>query len=74
MKNGQGDWKKLDGVDDCNTYQGRYKNDMKHGYGEFSWSTGSVYKGSYEADKKKGFGEMFWADKSIYRGYWRDSA
>ena len=74
MKSGQGDWKKHDGVDDCNQYQGRYKNDMKHGYGEFRWSTGSVYKGSYEVDKKKGFGEMFWADNSIFRGYWRDSA
>mmetsp|Transcript_4482 Transcript_4482/g.6694 ORF Transcript_4482/g.6694 Transcript_4482/m.6694 type:complete len:122 (-) Transcript_4482:1503-1868(-) len=43
---------------------------MKHGYGEFTWSTGSKFKGNYIKDKKKGYGEMHWSDSSIYRGYW----
>jgi hypothetical protein len=45
---------------------------MKHGYGEFIWSSGSKFKGSYHKDKKRGYGEMYWADGSLYRGYWED--
>jgi hypothetical protein len=51
---------------------GKYKDDMKHGHGEFVWASGSRYVGNYEKDHKLGYGEMFWADGSIYRGYWRD--
>ena len=69
MKHGQGHWKKT-GSDDANQYTGQYKQDMKHGYGEFEWGTGSAYKGRYVNDKKKGYGEMHWSDGSIYRGFW----
>ena len=31
-------------------YEGTYKDDMKHGYGEFSWASGNKYKGSYMDD------------------------
>ena len=62
-------WKKND-KENSNQYEGRYKNDKKHGYGEFQWSTGSKYKGNYVLDIKKGYGEMFWSDGTIYRGYW----
>ena len=71
MKNGQGHWKKS-GDDVTNQFTGRYKNDTKHGYGEFEWGTGSKYKGDYSNDKKKGYGEMYWADGDIYRGFWDD--
>ena len=47
-----------------------YKADMKHGYGEFTWSSGSKFKGEYVKDKKRGYGEMYWADGSLYRGFW----
>jgi hypothetical protein len=43
---------------------------MKHGYGEFTWGSGSVYRGKYFKDKKKGYGEMTWADGSQFRGFW----
>lgn len=70
MKNGQGQWKKVSGDDHCNQYSGKYKNDKKHGYGEFTWGTGSYYKGNYVDDLKQGYGEMYWVDGSIYRGFW----
>jgi len=28
-------------------YEGDYKNDMKHGVGEYKWATGNMYKGGY---------------------------
>ena len=70
MKNGQGHWKKTSGEENSNQYSGGYKKDKKHGYGEFTWSTGSYYKGNYINDQKTGYGEMYWADGSIYRGFW----
>ena len=44
---------------------------MKHGYGEFRWSSGGYYKGHYSFDSKESYGEMYWADGSIYRGQWK---
>jgi hypothetical protein len=69
MKNGQGIWKKSADVND-NEYNGAYKNDMKHGFGIFSWTSGSKYTGHYKRDVKCGYGEMIWSDGSIYRGFW----
>lgn len=45
---------------------------MKHGFGEFVWSTGSRYKGNYVKDIKEGYGEMFWNDGSVYKGFWKN--
>ena len=69
MKNGQGKWKKSAHID-SDRIVGNYKSDMKHGYGEFTWKTGSTFKGKYFEDKKQGFGEMIWADGSRYIGFW----
>lgn len=69
MKNGQGIWKKS-GDENSNEYNGEYKNDMKHGFGVFTWQSGSRYKGQYKKDVKCGYGEMLWSDGSVYRGFW----
>ena len=60
----------MSGDDHTNQYSGSYKSDKKHGYGEFTWATGSYYKGNYVHDQKTGYGEMYWVDGSIYRGFW----
>lgn len=31
-------------------YKGEYKNDLKHGYGEYKWASGNIYKGEYKDD------------------------
>lgn len=56
---------------DSNKYVGEYKDDMKHGKGEFTWASGGNYKGDYIDDVKEGFGEMTWADGSVYSGTWQ---
>lgn len=49
-------------------YIGEFKDDKKHGTGEFKWATGGHFKGEYKDDLKCGFGEMTWADGSSYKG------
>lgn len=69
MKEGKGIWRKSD-EPDSNMYEGEYHLDMKHGFGEFRWSTGGFYRGGYQEDIKTGYGEMYWVDGSIYKGTW----
>jgi hypothetical protein len=33
-------------------FEGEYKDDMKNGLGEFSWSSGNKYKGNYIDDRR----------------------
>lgn len=73
MKNGQGHWKR-DENENTNQYQGKYKNDKKHGFGEFIWATGSIFKGNFVDDKKRGYGEMMWADGHCFRGFWKEGS
>lgn len=43
---------------------------MKHGKGEFRWSSGGCYVGNYKFDFKHGYGEVSWADGSFFKGTW----
>jgi hypothetical protein len=70
LREGKGLWKR--GVGASDRYEGRYKNDKKWGYGEFTWASGNVYKGNYEADQRNGYGEMHWTTGAIYKGQWSD--
>lgn len=45
---------------------------MKHGFGQFTWLTGSRFAGNYYKDMKNGYGEMFWANGNVYKGFWKD--
>lgn len=71
-KEGKGRWFKKEPPTDFNEkqvyYEGDYKNDLKHGHGEYQWQSGNRYKGGYKEDKRHGYGEMFWVDGSSYRG------
>ena len=69
-KQGKGVWKKSIEVENTNIYEGEYVQDMKHGQGEFRWSTGGLYTGAYKDDLKCGYGEMSWADGCTYKGTW----
>ena len=69
FKDGSGKWKK-DARPNCNQYDGHFKQDMKHGYGVFSWESGNSYEGEYYLDLRNGFGAMEWNDGSYYEGEW----
>lgn len=70
MKHGKGLWKKSGTDENTNQFEGEYHKDMKHGQGEFRWSTGGYFKGNYKNDIKSGYGVMTWADGSVYKGTW----
>ena len=53
-------------------YSGEYKDDLKHGVGEYRWASGNFYKGEYKFDKRDGYGEMTWADGSSFEGNWKN--
>lgn len=41
MRNGKGAW--ISGGKPCDSYEGEYENDMKHGFGLYKWANGSSY-------------------------------
>lgn len=45
-------------------------NDLKEGFGKYTWASGNVYTGEFRADEREGYGEMNWVDGSSYRGEW----
>ena len=54
----------------CNSYDGQYINDKKHGHGTFEWESGNIYVGNYCEDERQGYGVMRWTDGSTYMGTW----
>ena len=74
MKHGHGKWKKKQadelGNAKCNSYEGMYEQDKKHGYGVFEWESGNRYEGNYCEDERHGYGIMKWTDESQYMGVW----
>lgn len=49
-------------------YEGDWKEDKQHGYGEETWPDEAVYKGEYKNGKKHGKGTFLWEDDSCYEG------
>lgn len=43
-------------------YKGDWKDNLKHGEGEYSWPNGNLYKGKYVNGKKDGFGVMYYSN------------
>ena len=39
-----------------NSYVGTYKDNIRYGYGEFTWYNGETFKGMFVDDKHEGFG------------------
>jgi hypothetical protein len=46
---------------DKTEYQGYWKNDMRHGFGEFTYANGDCYIGLWENDKQNGNGSYIHA-------------
>ena len=61
MKHGKGRWRKND-ENPTNVYTGEYREDLKHGSGEYVWASGNKYSGNYKEDEREGHGEMIWTD------------
>ena len=75
MKHGQGKWKQLPSnqaePSKFNSFEGKYENDVKHGWGRFEWEAGNKYTGNYRFDERDGWGTMEWIDGSQYMGHWK---
>lgn len=75
MKHGQGKWKQLPTnpaePNKFNSFEGKYENDVKHGWGCFEWEAGNKYTGNYRFDERDGWGTMEWIDGSQYSGHWK---
>ncbi len=69
-KQGKGKWKQSKNQINCNTYDGDYFQDQKHGQGVYTWASGNIYKGDYNDDERPGNGQMLWTDGSMYEGEW----
>ena len=37
-------------------------NDLKHGFGIYTWENGCTYRGGFKNDNRDGMGEMKWLD------------
>jgi hypothetical protein len=55
------------------SYDGAYKNNMRHGKGKFVWGDGDVYDGEWANDEMHGEGSMYWGstNKQTFKGQWR---
>lgn len=68
-KQGMGKWKKSR-ESNSNQYDGLFFQNMRHGFGIYSWSSGNKYIGQFKSDERNGIGKMEWTDGSIYIGEW----
>ena len=58
---------------DGDYYIGDFKDGVKHGNGEYHYSTGTVYNGQWENnDKSNGYGTMTYPDGTKKTGKWKD--
>lgn len=68
IRNGQGIFVSNGGYEQ---YNGNWKDDMMNGYGEYTFSSGSIYKGTFKDNLFDGNGEYVFADGSKYNGEWK---
>jgi len=71
-RNGFGSLSSLDSSTNSYTkkYSGGWKNDQKHGYGTYYYSSTEYYEGQWFKDERCGWGRMYYSDGSIYEGEW----
>jgi hypothetical protein len=53
-------------------YTGEFKENMRHGLGEYRLPDGSVYHGMWSQGKMNGRGVLTWPDLSVYDGDFKD--
>ena len=58
---------------DFSTYKGKVKqpNDVKEGFGRFTWSDGTYYEGMWRDDKCDGQGTLVESDGNTFEGEWK---
>ena len=54
--------------DDGSSYEGAFADNMKNGFGLYTFADGSVYEGEYVNDVKQGKGKFTWANGDVYEG------
>jgi len=52
---------------------GRYKDDLRHGYGEMHWTDGSIYKGMWHKGIQHGKGRMEFPDGQFKEGLFQNN-
>jgi len=76
----------IGGIHAGDTYDGNFRNGVKHGYGTYRWASGDTYTGEYCDDLKHGRGMYSWANgrqcvaeyaqgkrlRTIVESEWRD--
>lgn len=53
-------------------YKGQWKDNYRHGKGNFTWSDKEFYEGEFVKGKRHGYGEYHWSNGDIYKGYWKE--
>ena len=53
---------------------GEYKDDKKHGYGEFFWPDGRAYKGNWMEGRQEGEGRFIGSNGQERKGIWRSGS
>ncbi len=73
-RNGKGKYvfKIKEGWASAASYDGDYKDDMKHGFGTFVYPDGSKYVGEWTNDLRHGQGEYTYASGDVYKGSWKN--
>ena len=55
---------------DGETYEGQFKDGLRHGFGKQIWPDGSIYEGFWENDQCNGKGRLINAEGHVYFGDW----
>jgi hypothetical protein len=55
-------------------YDGDWVDDLMHGFGKYTFTSGGIYTGEWSRGKMHGKGKMLNADGTSYDGDWRDNA
>ena len=51
-------------------FEGRFKNDLREGYGKLIYRNGDTYTGYFAEGKRNGHGILNWVDGQKYEGNW----
>jgi len=53
-------------------YEGEWKDDKRHGFGNFFWEDGDVFKGEWSGGKRVGKGRLITSDSKVYLQEWNE--
>jgi len=55
---------------DGSTYNGQWKDNMRHGFGKQTWADGATYEGEWTENSAAGNGRFMHIDGDVYIGQW----